>query len=380
MKIAFIKSGMVQGGGERVAAVLSEEFIKKGHEVTIIIIGENKEIAFKLNPKIKIVFLKEWLERHQFKRTTFQLYKNRIKKMIVKQTNAEIMFRDYCFGSEQLSYYLNNNPVDYAIGLLVHENMTLALCSKKQKAKTIISEGTFPERPDYDNSFKIVRNKCYAHSDFCVFQTEEQATYFPRKIYKKRCVIANPISDDLPNPYYGKRNNTIVNFCRLDRPKNLFLLLDAFFMIVVENPDYQLKIYGDGPLYNQVNDYIDKLNLKNKAFLYPFDENLHDKIKDSAMFVTSSDYEGLSNSLMEAMAMGMPVIATDCLGGGARSLIKDRENGLLVPRGNKEQLYLAIKEYINNSELAEKCGRNAKRIRDDYSVKKIAEKWLRLMK
>ena len=141
-----------------------------------------------------------------------------------------------------------------------------------------------------------------------------------------------------------------------------------------------MNIYGDGPLRDELQEYIELLKIGKKAFLLQFESDLHNKIKDCAMFVTSSDFEGLSNSLLEAMAIGMPVIATDCLGGGAKSVINNESNGLLVPRGDAEKLCCAMKSYIENLSLSESCGQNAQKIREEFSVNSITDKWLDLFK
>ena len=93
------------------------------------------------------------------------------------------------------------------------------------------------------------------------------------------------------------------------------------------------------------------------------------------MFVSSSDFEGMSNSMLEAMAMGIPTVCTDCPAGGARAIIKDHENGLLTPLGNTEALYRAMQEVAASSELANTLSRNAVGLRDELTVDKIVEQW-----
>lgn len=85
-----------------------------------------------------------------------------------------------------------------------------------------------------------------------------------------------------------------------------------------------------------------------------FRNDVHEKIADATMFVMSSDYEGLSNALLEAMAMGLPCISTDSPPGGARMVIRNGQNGLLVPVGNKEKLMEAMDSIAANAEMAEK--------------------------
>ena len=97
------------------------------------------------------------------------------------------------------------------------------------------------------------------------------------------------------------------------------------------------------------------------------------------MFVSSSDFEGMSNSMLEAMAIGLPVVCTDCPAGGARAIIQDHENGLLVPIKDANRLYLAMKEIIEKPELAEKLSTNAVRIRETQSEMAIMRQWQALI-
>ena len=94
------------------------------------------------------------------------------------------------------------------------------------------------------------------------------------------------------------------------------------------------------------------------------------------MFVSSSDYEGMSNSMLEAMALGLPVICTDCPAGGARAVIRNGENGILTPVGDANALYLAMKNLAETPDFAETLGKNAVKIRTEQSVEKIIEKWM----
>ncbi len=97
------------------------------------------------------------------------------------------------------------------------------------------------------------------------------------------------------------------------------------------------------------------------------------------MFVLSSDLEGMPNALMEAMAMGIPCISTDCKGGGARFLIQNGINGLLVPVGDADALAGAMIQMLSNEEFAEQCGRNASRIVDRLDPGRIYSEWERLL-
>ena len=122
------------------------------------------------------------------------------------------------------------------------------------------------------------------------------------------------------------------------------------------------------------------LGIEDRVIFEGFRNDVHEKIADATMFVMSSDYEGLSNALLEAMAMGLPCISTDSPPGGARMVIKNGQNGLLVPVGNKEKLMEAMDSIAANAEMAEKMGRNAAEMRDLLSEERICSQWEKLIK
>ena len=93
------------------------------------------------------------------------------------------------------------------------------------------------------------------------------------------------------------------------------------------------------------------------------------------MYVLSSNYEGISNSLLEAMAMGLPAISTDCPIGGSRMLINDHANGILVPVGDRKALCDAMKGLAENKEFAERISIEAAKLKESYSVEKIVDMW-----
>ena len=214
-----------------------------------------------------------------------------------------------------------------------------------------------------------------------ILQTCEQ-----REFYKQvpvQCeVICNPVKEALPDYYFGSRKPVIVNFCRVSKEKNLPLLFDAMIKLHKDYPDYILEIYGntvekhEEELREEYKRLIKTMRAEEYIKILPPSKDVHKLVNDCAMFVSSSDYEGLSNSMIEAMAMGLPCVCTDCLGGGAREMIKHEENGLLVPTNDSEALYSAMKRFIEEPELAEKCSKNATKKRDELSVSAIADRWL----
>ena len=140
-----------------------------------------------------------------------------------------------------------------------------------------------------------------------------------------------------------------------------------------------MAIYGDGEEKDFIFNYIKEKGMEDKITLYPASLDVHIKVIDAALYINSSDYEGLSNSMLEAMAIGLPVICTDCPCGGARMIIDDGINGLLVPVGDCKALAKAMKSLISDKQLAEKLSNEARKVRTELSMDVIGNKWLVLI-
>lgn len=139
-----------------------------------------------------------------------------------------------------------------------------------------------------------------------------------------------------------------------------------------------LKIFGEGSLKKKLQNRIDELGLKDKVYLMGTKSDVLNWIKESYCFVLTSDFEGLPNSLIEAMCMGIPCISTDCSPGGARQLLSD-DRGLIVPCGDKERLAEAINIYLENKDIAAQYGQAAYGLRKEIDCNKVAKEWLKLM-
>lgn len=94
--------------------------------------------------------------------------------------------------------------------------------------------------------------------------------------------------------------------------------------------------------------------MNGRVFLPGYSSEVITNVNKSSLFVLSSDFEGMPNALMEAMAMGVPSISTDCGGGGAKFLIENEKNGLLVPIGDVDALASAMDRVLSDRAFSEK--------------------------
>ena len=220
-----------------------------------------------------------------------------------------------------------------------------------------------------------VRKFAYPRSDRIVFQTEDAKNYFPQKIQRKSEIIANPISDNLIEPYEGIRKKTVVCVGRLEKQKNHHMMIQAFAGFTKKYPEYTLHLFGKGSLQEELEQFSIQLGISKKVIFEGFRSDVLSQIRDAGMYILSSDYEGISNALLEAMALGLPVISTDCPIGGSRMCIENEKNGLLVPVKNVNDLTRAMRRLSDDSEFAQRLGEEAINIREKFSESTVTDSW-----
>ena len=247
---------------------------------------------------------------------------------------------------------------------------------KDRKFPLILSERNDPARFPAEKSMKLLRDFVYKQCEGLVYQTAGAKEYFDNIVTCKTTIICNPITASLPKRFEGKREHRIVNFCRIEPQKNLKLAIDAFDLIRDEFPDYTLEFYGDGSQKQELKRYADTLQFGDRVIFHGYSSCIHEKIIKASLFISTSDYEGISNSMLEAMAIGLPTICTDCPPGGARSVISDGENGILVPVGNVEKLAEAMRKVLKNDSIQNKLSVKASLLAELLKPNIIAEKWI----
>lgn len=211
-----------------------------------------------------------------------------------------------------------------------------------------------------------------------VFQTLNASKFYPERIQKNSVVIPNPIfiNGNVPSVNYESAPHTVVFLGRIDnKQKRLDIALDAFEIFHKKHGDYKFILYGDGPDMDFVNSYANSKNLGDCVILKGKTSTSMESISKEGIYLITSDYEGISNSLLEAMAVGMPVVATDHSPGGARFLITDHVNGLLTPIRDPKAIANALSEFAENEDLAIECGKNAKKVIERFTPESSVEKW-----
>ena len=255
-------------------------------------------------------------------------------------------------------------------------NIQAIVASFGLKHRVIISERSDPNQYPSNKLGKMVRNILYPFADRIVFQTEDARDYFKETIKKKGVIILNPINSKMPEAYIGPRENRIVGVGSLVESKNWKCFLEAASMFLNKHPNYTVDIYGDGNQKDELQILIDNdIYLNGKVNLRGFSPHIWDDIRCAGMYVSSSNFEGISNAMLEAMALGIPTICTDCPIGGARMIINHNENGILVEPNNFAAIFDSMQRVSEDREFAQKLSSNALNIREILNIETIAEQW-----
>ncbi|MEZ4508377.1 MAG: glycosyltransferase [Eubacteriales bacterium] len=244
----------------------------------------------------------------------------------------------------------------------------------------VVSERNDPHRHPENKLKRALRRIVYPFAKGFVFQTKEAAAYFPKSIRERGVVLDNPLDvNRIPARHTGERRRVVVAAGRLHEQKNFELLIRAFARFYKTHHEYSLVIYGEGPERERLVKTANRLGIAGAVELPGQSKTLLQDIADCSMFVLSSDYEGMPNVLIEAMASGLSCIATDCPIGGVRALMTDGVDGLMVPVGKERSLTDAMARLADDTELAERLGRNAMNIRTRLDETRVAAEWGRYL-
>lgn len=354
-KIVFHLNCLEHGGAERVVSNLSNQFAKEGYEVIVATEWKGKE-EFALIPEVRreIVGLRPEDEK-----------KSRIHKFLLR--------------IKYLRAFLKREEPDMVIAFMQRANYRALTATWGTKIPVIVCCRNNPIVYYSALSDKIQIKLLFPRAAGAVFQTYQQREFFKPYLQDNSCVILNALNDkytELPKPTV--RRKAVVQSGRLVGFKNQSMLIDAFVKVHEKHPDYILQFFGgdsgDGTKEKLIHK-IEEYGAQQYIFLMGDSDQLEKDLIDAAVYAFSSDWEGLPNALIEAMAMGLPIVATDCPCGGPAAIMTNEVDGILIPVGDAKAMEEGINQLIENRELAEQFGEQARKIVARVNVQSVYEQW-----
>lgn len=346
MKLTFVTSTLHAGGAERVISLLANSFCQKGYEVEIVCI--NKHLVFyPIDEKVKVWFAEDEVKSLSILKKLFWL-RNHIK---------------------------NDRP-DVVIAFML-EVYCVTLASLIGVSVPVISS----ERIDphfFGRAKGLLRWLLLRRTTHLVVQTVRIKDFYSAKLQSRTTIIPNPVTDKVFSLTPTLKQKRIIAVGRLAYQKNYPMMFRAFAKVHHDFPDWQLVVYGNGPQKEEIRGVIERLGMEGHIILAGKSDHVVEEMNKSSLFVMSSDYEGMSNALLEAVCVGLPVISTDV--SGARDLITEGVNGYIVPVGNERALTLALSSMLSSPEKMDEMGRQSKALAPRFREEQIVGQWEELIK
>lgn len=350
LKIAFVIPSLTPGGMERVMSqVVNYVADNKTDEVHLVLYGKKSDIFYQLSKKI-IVHTHDMVydEKHRI------LYTFKTLKWLRKEIKAIAPDTILSFGE------IWNNLVMIALTGL--------------KYSIYLSDRCQPNK-SFGRLHDTLRKWLYPKVTGIIAQTQKAKEIYQTQFNHNHIVIiGNPIRSIAPRNI--KKENIVVSVGRLISTKNFDQMIDIFTQI--DDPDWKLVIVGGDALKQSnsavLQQQIDKLGMRERIILAGTQKDVESYLLRSRIFAFTSSSEGFPNVVGEAMSAGLPVVAYDCVAGPNDMVVNDR-NGYLIPLFDKDAFGVKLKYLMDNPQIAEVYGHNAKHDIKRFSADSIGEEF-----
>ena len=351
-KLAFYIGSLNKGGAERVFVNLAEYFQNKGYQI-VMVTQYRKEDEYVLAEGIRRV----------------------ISDIPPEETTGSRAVNFYRRMSRLHRIWKKERP-DLVLSCVGKNNFMAVVTTMFTKTKPVVSV-VGEAKEEYPNRLmKALANLLFPFASGVILQTERSKSFFSQRVSRTSVILPNSLNPlFIRERFRGEREKRIVSVGRLDANKNHEMMIRAFAGLAGRYPEYTLTIYGEGELREHLQKLIASLGLEEKVFLPGVVPDVAERIEKAALFLLVSYSEGVSNALIEALALGLPVIATDVPSGGTQELIRHGGNGLIIPPGDEEALKAAMERLLSDGEYAERLGEQAHKIQERLAPERVNRQW-----
>jgi len=376
MRITMITPSLAAGGAERSVVLLSEAFLAKHHEVTIVTLYAAAVDSFALPEGVNRMALAVAADSHSF----VHGLRNNLKRLA------------------SLRKAIRATRPDIVISNLSQTNVLTKLALTNTGLPVVLVEHSDPARNLRQGIWRMLRRTIYPRAATVVSVSRGINDYFKWLPESKKAVIPNPVRtidaellaespgtqsilQPLPDGHCAAvdpNKKRLVAMGRLIHVKGFDRLLLAFATLAQKHADWQLVILGEGERRSDLEQLITRLGLAESVQLCGFVSNPFAMLKTSELFVMSSRSEGFPYALLEAMSCGLPCVAMDC-GSGPREIIRDGIDGILVPDGNIEALAVAMDRMMSDAGERRRLAERAKEVRERFGSEKVTALWEALL-
>jgi glycosyltransferase involved in cell wall biosynthesis len=359
MKLTLISSSLNVGGAERVISIMANYWVAKGWEITILTFDDGSEQAFyDLDHRIDLRPLGiESQDDYTISVSSARKHFHRVQTL--KQA------------------IIASHP-DLVISFVNTTNIMTLLACWGLNLKTIVSEHVHPAFGQLSKNTQLLQLLTYRQADLITVQTHAALSFFPTNQYKTT-VIPNPVSIPISEPIQSQLytdDRHLLAIGKLVPQKGFDLLITAFAQVCEDHPEWTLTILGEGEMRTKLEKLCSKLDLEDRVFMPGVVKNVDAHLRKADIFILSSRFEGFPMTLCEAMACGVPVIASKCLS-GPREIVHDGIDGMLVKSENIAALTIGLHQLMSDPEKRQYFAHHAPKVLDRFGLEPVMAIWHR---
>jgi GalNAc-alpha-(1->4)-GalNAc-alpha-(1->3)-diNAcBac-PP-undecaprenol alpha-1,4-N-acetyl-D-galactosaminyltransferase len=353
-KLTLVVSSLGPGGAERVVATLANEWARRGRTVTLLTLDDGRSPFYALDRAVRHVPLGVTrLSRSWVDRVTSNARRILVLRRAIRASRPDLV----------LSFTDTTN--------------VLVLCATRlSRLPVVVAEHSDPERHPLPRAWKRLRAVTYPWAASVVTPNAETRDLLPRRIRTRTMVIPNPV----PAPAAAARADAavdtrlVVSVGRLTEEKGHDLLLRAFARLVDRYPAWRLVIVGEGPLRPALEVLREQLALRDRVEFAGLVKDVRAILGRAELFVLPSRREVFPMALCEAMAFGIPPVATEYRP-GVREIVRDGVDGVIVPAEDVPALAEGMARLMGDAVERRRLGARAVDIVQRYGVPRVMTMW-----
>lgn len=355
LRITLVIGGLGMGGAERTVARLANDLSERGHAVTVITVADRGPDFFPLTAGVRRISLDLARNSRSVVDGAFRSARRvRVLRRAIRATRADV-----------------------CVGFISATNVLMLFALAGLSVPAVVCERSDPRDTPIGFAWRALRRLSYRRADLLVAQTADVAAWMHDHWMPRRTIVipngieprrlAGSIAQPGQSPY-------IALVGRLTHQKGVDLFLRAFARCAARHSGWEVMIAGDGPERRRLESLARTLGLERRVHFLGVVAEPANVFPRASLFVLPSRYEGFPNALLEAMAYGLPVVATDCRS-GPRCIVRDGIDGVLVPAGDVGALADALDAMLDDPERRVAMGRRAAEVSARFNWEDVMSEW-----
>lgn len=356
MRLTLVIADLGAGGAQRALAAMANYWVSKGHAVTIVTLDRGA-VFFEIDSRVSLVRLGvAGATRSSWQKLRMTIRRLWAIRSAVRASRAELL-----------------------VAFVDVTNVQTLLACRGLGVRVIVSERSDPAHVALPKLWSRLRPICYRWAGAVVTQTRGAADFFQGFDLRRLEVIPNFVTVPPTGKARAIQRPALVAVGRLAAEKRYSWIIESFAELTVSHPDWHLHVAGSGPLRSELEAQVARLGLVGRITFHGRVDDVYTLLRSADLFIMASAFEGFPNALCEAMACGVPVVASDCPSGPSE-IVRDGVDGVLVDVGDRAALKVAMARLMGDRILRQRLGSNARAITQRYSVTSVMGQWEGLLR